>query len=771
MKEKRIVLILAFLLTAHIGLGQTCSIYGYILDEEKGVPFAAIFIPKTDFATVSDESGYFEISGIKPGDYQLEVSSLGYETQRKEIKVFEESKSLEVNFQLSKESISLDEIVVTATKTEKSLKNTAVLASLIDSKELESVKACNLYEGLQFQPGLRVETDCQTCNYTQLRMNGLAGGYTQILINGRPIFSPLTGLYGLEQIPANMIERIEVVRGGGSSLYGSSAIAGTVNVITNIPVENAYSIGMNYQLIDGQTNDWTFDANTSLVSDNKKSGVSLFFNQRDREFYDANSDNFSEIPLLNTSAMGLSSYLLPTDNQKLEFNLNYMDEYRFGGEMRDTLAHLAQQAEERRHKVWMGSIDYQINFNQDNSKFIIYAAYQNTDRSHYTGILPDDPEELSAHINNPPYGNSDSESLNTGFQFDHKLRNFILGENVITTGIELFRDKIYDIIPAYNYVVDQEVDNWGFFGQSDWQLSKRLNLLSGIRLDKHNLVDNLIASPRISAMYKAGERTRIRLSYGRGFRAPQAFDADLHIAFAGGGISRVILSPDLESEKSSSYSASIDYDKSVNEFVFGFTAEAFLTELQSAFTLESIGADSIGELFLKANGQSARVQGLTLELRANYKRRFQLETGFTFQSSKFKNGVEYIEGIAPERDFIRNPDVYGFSNLRMEFANGINANINYVFTGSMIVPHFAGAPNQNEDELFISSSFSNLSSILSYNLNLKNIKSTIELSTGIRNIFNAYQNDFDLGKDRDSNYIYGPAQPRSVIFGIKLKSL
>ena len=106
--------------------------------------------------------------------------------------------------------------------------------------QLQNVQACNLAEGLSFQSGLRVETNCQTCSYTQLRMNGLPGGYSQILINGRPVFSPLAGLYGMEQIPTNMIDRIEIVRGGGSSLYGSSAVGGVVNVITKLPKKNDY---------------------------------------------------------------------------------------------------------------------------------------------------------------------------------------------------------------------------------------------------------------------------------------------------------------------------------------------------------------------------------------------------------------------------------------------------------------------------------------------------------------------------------------------------
>ena len=131
---------------------------------------------------------------------------------------------------MGEEIYDLDEIVVTGTKTFKRRTKSPVIVNVLDNKKIEKVQACNISEVLSFQSGLRVETDCQTCNYTQLRINGLSGGYSQILINGKAIFSPLAGMYAMEQIPSNMIERIEVIKGGGSSLYGSSAIRGVVNL-------------------------------------------------------------------------------------------------------------------------------------------------------------------------------------------------------------------------------------------------------------------------------------------------------------------------------------------------------------------------------------------------------------------------------------------------------------------------------------------------------------------------------------------------------------
>lgn len=717
--------------------------------------------------TQTDIAGKFVFDNVNLGHHHLEVSYIGFKTVMLHIEVSSDGDSnIEIN--MESDLLLFDEVVVTGTKTFKRQTKSAVIVNVVDSKTLDNVQACNLSEGLKFQPGLRVETDCQTCNYTQLRMNGLAGGYSQILINGRPIFSPLTGLYGLEQIPVNMIDKIEVVRGGGSSLYGSSAIGGTVNVLTKIPDVNSFTVNTSYQNINGGASDYMLNANSTSVSKSKKSGISLFMNRREREAYDHNEDNYSEIPEIKNTSIGASTFFLPTANQKIEVSLSNLNEYRYGGEIVDGAAHLALQSEERTHNVWMGSADYQINFNDDNTNLITYAAWQNTDRDHYTGIVPDQEDEVAYanHLSAPPYGTSLTKTLQGGIQINHNLNEFIGGSNVITFGSEYLVDDTFDEIEAYNYNVDQVTKDFGMFVQSDWELMPSLNLLSGVRFDKHNLVDGVIASPRLSLLYKYGTNTQLRASYGSGFRAPQAFDTDLHIAFAGGGISRVLLSDDLREETSESYSVSLNYDKPTEQWVAGFTLEGFFTQLNNAFTLVPIGEDSFGELFEKRNDQGATVQGATIEIRANYDRKIQLETGLTLQSSQFDNEVKYIEEVEGVRDFIRTPNVYGFANLSFNPNRRLRANVNYVYTGSMIVPHFAGAPNQFIDEIIESSPFSEFSAKLAYVLPIST-DTDVELYGGVKNIFNSYQDVFDIGKNRDSNFVFGPAQPRTIFFGLK----
>ena len=748
------------------------KITGYVYNDDGAIEFSKVSISPVKKNALSNSNGRFEFDDLPFGNYVIKISYIGYESVTDTIEVSQIMTNVNRNFKLSRPIMELDDIVVTGTKTYKRKTNSNVIVNVLSGENLQVLQSCNVAEGLRFQPGLRVETDCQTCNYTQLRMNGLAGGYSQILINGRPIFSPLTGLYGLEQLPVNMIERIEVVRGGGSSLYGSSAIGGTVNVLTRLPRKNSFDVNYAYQNINGLSSDHIVNGNFTVVSKERDAGISLFLNGRRRELYDHNEDEYSELPELNNNSFGITSFYLPKKNHKLELSVSNLNEYRYGGEMRqDIETHYRGQAEERTHNVWMASTDYQINFNNNLSSFIAYLAYQHTSRDHYTGIFPDDSSEVEVHLSNPPYGLSAVSTSNIGLQFNHKLLDFILpGTNVLTFGSEYLYDSVDDEIPAYNYDIDQSTKDFGIFLQSDWALLPNLNLLSGFRVDAHNLVDKFIWSPRVSLLYKLKTNTQFRLSYGTGFRAPQAFDTDLHIAFAGGGISRVTLSPNLAEERSESWSASINYDKPFDKFIMGFTLEAFHTSLKDAFFLQPNGFDSFGLLFEKQNGQGATVEGLTFELRSNYNRKVQFESGYTIQKNEFQNPVEYIDGIAPIKRFIRTPNHYGFAVLTLNPNKFFGMNLNYVYTGRMLVPHFAGSPNQITDEIVNVESFSNLSFRLSYSVEVKKSKLVIEWFAGVKNILNAYQDYFDIGKNRDSNFVYGPAQPRTLFGGIKIQS-
>ncbi|MDD2474936.1 MAG: TonB-dependent receptor [Dysgonamonadaceae bacterium] len=769
------------------------NVFGDVKSEGEHIPYANVYVKGTNIGTSTDETGHYTLINLPVGKHTLIAKFIGYKEQEKQIEAVP-GKTLMVNFELEGELMSLDELVVTGTKTFQRKTQAPVIVNVLGKNTLKAVDATNIAEGLNFQPGLRVETDCQTCNYTQLRMNGLGGSYSQILINSRPIFSPLIGLYGLEQIPANMVERIEVVRGGGSALYGSSAIGGTVNVITQIPQKNAYDMSYAYHSINGRANDNMINGNISMVNKKRNVGAVLFVSHRDREQYDHEGltlqpdgtyikerDNYSELPKLINNSFGANLFFKPTMNQKLELNFTSMYEYRYGGEMIDKLAHLAKQSEERIHHILMGGLDYEISFNENLTSINAYVAGQKTDRDHYTGLYPEEDEydteaELEdavyEHLSNPPYGKTDNTTMQGGVNINHSLYDFFSGTNMLTGGIEYIYDEVIDSIPQYDYEIDQQTKNIGMFLQSDWKINGDFTLLTGVRADKHNLLDKPIVSPRVSLLYRLKDYTQFRATWGTGFRAPQAFDSDLHIAFAGGGVSRISLDPDLDAEHSNSVSGSVNFDLPTERYIFGFTLEGFYTQLKDAFYLHPTGSDSRGELFEKRNGPTAVVKGLTLEGRANYNKLAQIEAGYTLQSSKYKEAITHFDEI-PEgkRDFMRSPNQYGYAVLTVTPTKNFSVSLNSIYTGSMWLAKFSPNEDWAPNEYRKSSKFGELSLKLGYTIPVENVDSEIELFGGIKNITNYFQSDSDNYKNRDSDYMYGPAQPRTFYVGIRLKSI
>jgi outer membrane receptor for ferrienterochelin and colicins len=735
----------------HIAFGQG-SLKGVVSSSGGPLSYVNIGVLGYNIGTYSNEKGEFHLPEVPPGKQIIKFSSVGYRNLEKSIEVKE---GQELSFKLILEASfeQLEEVVITGTRNETKRTDSPVMVGIINKQSLESVQANSLADGLNFQAGLRMETDCQTCGYSQLRMNGLGGAYSQILIDGRPIFSSLMGLYGLEQIPANTIERIEVVRGGGSAIYGSSAIAGTVNVITKEPSRDYLGINVNGGLINGQAVESNVNASVSKSFD--KAGITLQATRNERDAYDANGDGYSELPRLEGVNFGLNSFYKIGNYGVLSLNFNSIYEYRRGGNKIEDAAHKADQAEERTHNILMGGINYKTSLPNIRSSMSVYLAGQNTIRKHYTGI-----DQADA------YGNTTGQTVMGGMQY-----NYISNSNTLTAGIEYLYDYVNDEIPLYNYLINQSTRQFGIFLQDEWKLSKKLSVLGGARFDKHNMVDHFVVNPRVNLLFKPFDFSQLRASYATGFRAPQAFDTDLHIAFASGGISRIQLDPDLKEERSQSYSLSFNYDRPSEKYIYGFTIEAFHTRLYDAFVLEEQGTDNDGNMILlKSNGGGSTVQGITLEGRLNFNGYIELNTGLTFQKSWYDEAVQWSSDLEGTRDYLRTPNDYAYYTMDINPFERINLSLSGVYTGSMLVPHYGGAPGVPFDEVINSKTFFDQNVKLSYMLPIESIRQNISFFAGIKNIFNSYQDDFDTGRYRDSNFVYGPARPRTIFFGVKLES-
>lgn len=253
------------------------NIVGHILDKKTGehLSFINVFLKGTTIGTSTDATGHYYLKNLPEGKYTLVMKTLGFKTVEKPI-TLKKGKTLEINFEAEEDLVSLDGVVVSANRNETTRRLAPSLVNVLDSKTFETTHATSLADGLNFQPGVRVENNCQNCGFQQVRINGLEGPYTQILVDSRPIFSALTGVYGLEQIPANMIERVEIMRGGGSALFGSSAIAGTINIITKEPLRNSAQISHSLTMIGGDRPDNNTTINASLVTDDHKAGIYMF---------------------------------------------------------------------------------------------------------------------------------------------------------------------------------------------------------------------------------------------------------------------------------------------------------------------------------------------------------------------------------------------------------------------------------------------------------------------------------------------------------------
>jgi outer membrane receptor for ferrienterochelin and colicins len=404
----------------------------------------------------------------------------------------------------------------------------------------------------------------------------------------------------------------------------------------------------------------------------------------------------------------------------------------------------------------MGGLNFKTSMPGINSSASVYLSGQTTTRKHYTGI-----DQADA------YGNTLGQTIIGGFQY-----NYLSKSHTITFGTEYLHDYVNDEIALYNYLIDQQTNQLGVFAQDDWKISPKFTLLAGLRMDKHSMMEKLVFNPRVSLLYKPFDFTQLRASYSTGYRAPQAFDTDLHIAFAGGGVSIIQLDPELTEETSGSYSFSLNYDRPSEKYIYGFTIDAFHTRLNDAFVLEDYGVDDLGNMILfKKNGGGSIVQGLTLEGRINYNNYVELDLGMTFQNSNYDEPVQWSSELEGTTEYMRTPNDYGYYTLEITPADRFSISLSGIYTGSMLIPHYGGAPGVTNDRVINSQTFFEQGIKMSYEIPITSIKQGVQFFGGVKNIFNSYQDDFDIGRYRDSNFVYGPARPRSIFFGLRIQTL
>ena len=731
-------------------------IYGHIIDKATGehLPYIVVVLKGTTIGVTTESTGHYLMRNIPEGTYTIEVAAIGYKTERREITV-KKGISYEVNFTLEEDLIQIEGVIVSATRSETTRRMSPTLVNVVGMDIYDKTNSTTVAQGLSFQPGVRVENNCQNCGFQQVRINGLDGQYTQILIDSRPIFSALAGVYGIEQLPANMVDRVEVMRGGGSALFGSSAIAGTINIITKEPVRNSASISHTTTSIGGSSAlHNTTDINASIVSEDNKLGLAIFGQNTSKDAWDANGDGFTELSRISGQTAGFRGYIKTGLFSKITAEYHHLEEFRRGGDNLDLPPHEAMIAEQTKHGINTGGLKFDWFSRDQKHRLNAFASVQHINRESYYGAGKD-PNA---------YGRTLDLTWVGGAQYVYKFDRCIFMPADLTAGLEYNEDYLRDNMWGYGRQTDQTVRIASAYAQNEWK-NEKWGILIGGRLDKHNLIDGLIFSPRANIRYNPTENINFRASYSYGFRAPQAFDEDLHIDNVGGTVSMIRLADDLSVEKSQSVSISADLYRNWGEWQGNFLVEGFFTDLDDVFALKEIGFEDGILIKERHNESGARVFGGNLEGKIAYRNIFQLQLGLTAQNSKYKEARSWSDDVEATRNMFRTPDFHGYFTASYNPVKKLTIALSGTYTESMLIEHHAGMIDRNMTVK--TSPFWDMGFKAAYDFRIYN-SFNLQLNAGIQNILNSFQRDFDSGADRDSGYMYGPTLPRCFYLGIKL---
>ncbi len=751
-------LLTAVLLVIAVSLAaqHDAHLTGHVIDEKTGehLAFVNVQLKGTNIGTVTDESGHYLLKDLPLGKQTIVFSFVGYETEELPVTIVE-NKTVELKAVIHEQSQMLSNVVVTANRYATKTQEAATIVNVLSPKLFETTAVTCVADALNFQPGLRVENTCANCGKTDLRINGLQGQYTQILMDSRPVFSSLASVYGLEQVPSAMIDRIEVIRGGGSAMYGANAIAGVVNVITKEPVRNFVNLSNTSSVNEKVGYDINTDLNASVMSENRKIGAYLFASHRTRSNYDRDNDGFSDVPRLRSTTAGTRVFFKTSAYSKITAEYHHTTDFRRGGNHFELEPHEADIAEQLRHNIDAGSVAFDW-FSEDNKHFVsAYSALQHIGRESYFGAGKD-PNA---------YGRSKDLTSNTGLQYRF---SYPCGraKGDLTVGAEYTFNGLQDKMAGYNRDMNQRVHVVGAYAQNEWK-QEQWSVLVGARVEKHNMLRNVVANPRVTFRYTPVKGLVLRAGYSSGYRAPQAYDEDLHVAAVGGVVSLITLDPNLRPEYSHSATMSADFYRDFGKWELNLTAEGFYTYLQDVFFLREEGRDEAGNLlFTRTNVSGAWVGGVNLEAKLAYSTYVSAQIGYTYQQSRYVQPQQWSPDVAAQKKMLRTPDNYAYLLLDVEPVKNFTISVNGKLTGSMLVPHLAGYIDKDEEVK--TPVFWDMGIRLAYDIHLYK-HYCLEVSGGVKNVLDMYQRDLDKGENRDADYIYGPTQPRTYFVGLRLK--
>ncbi len=685
------------------------------------------------------------------------------------------------------EVLKLEEVVVTGTKTERKLKDTPVRTEVLTAQDIEDKGAINLYQILEGVPGVRVEQQCSYCSFTVVRMQGLEAGHVQVLIDGQPIFSGLAGVYGLDQIPASNIERIEIVKGAGSALYGSSAISGVINIITKKPTSKP-ELTLKTQW--GQHNSNVYSLNASIAGENKdimltaqkSTADEIFVDDENKAQIDGGVRFTDRVRTDNISVGARVNFYELTGNDKLSFSGRTINESRKGGEgegvFENPFAEGSEHIATTREEI---NIGWQKNF-ELGSRLGINLAFATHNRNATNDTFVGD--YLGTHSDEYPPSNilhpymADENLYIMDISYAHPLGE----KNKLLVGVQynynnLTEEGMYvnlESSTSYKSESEKSATEIGFYLQDEFKPTDKLELVFGARYDSHNSEDTFAGSakvgledvkveydetsinPRCALKYEINPGNIIRTSVGTGFRVPYGFSEDLHLC---SGSPRVYKSSELEPEESVSFN--LGWDRIDEEYSLSLNFFRTNLEKKISFADASDEVSQLGYDYQWENIGDAYTQGIELGLGIKMIQDFDIDFNFAYTDAQYEDKRDDWEGTDYYDDskyISRVPQTTGGVKLAYR-PEGWNFIWDANYTGSLYIDYCEDDAMENEikhTEGFV----------------VNNIKVSKEISEGVilvagaKNLFDYIQDD---KRPADAAFMWAPYTGRIIYGGMEIK--
>jgi len=665
--------------------------------------------------------------------------------------------------------------VSTATRTERLLSDVPIRTEVLRGEDIALRAATDFSRVAELINGLRVESNCQNCNTSEVQLLGLGGAYNQLLFDGAPLLSTLGGVYGLEQIPAAFINRVEVVKGGGSSLYGPGAVAGVVNLIPQQPVRNGGFVQAGTDVQRGEPA-WSIDGRGDLVAADGRGSASLVGQWSKNDAIDFNGDGYSEIVEKDQRVVGAQGWFAPGENTTLRANYLFTHEQRRGGNRLDQpewLANIAESLDTDYHRGGV-HLDHVLSDAADLTVGYSFAFIKR--KSFYGGLGdvvtdPSDPDFDPDQLDPSVPGSAAATSFHQYGYTENPLHyldsqfNLRRGAHALAFGLQYKRESVRDDQRDGNgeTVLRGEREtfrNLGAFVQDEWTVTDRVDLVLGARVDRHSALDDAVFSPRIALAWQVSDAMKLRAGLSTGFRAPEVFSEDLHVDTLGAEPVRIRNADGLVEERATTAMLGVDW-RPGDDGRFSWDATVSLTQLRDTFVLSEIREDAGGLYQVRENASGSQVAGFETNLGWQAGDTLRLTTGVAWYRSRYDEAQVVFDDTADggdtviaTRDYLKTPRWSGQAQLQWSPSPIVDAYLGLKSTGHMQVL------NNNTASLNRSRVFWVVDAGATFHLGEGNRH--WDLALGVRNLFDQRQKDLETGAGRDSDYVYGPRFARSV---------